>query len=166
MDSALLLEGGEPTYNESVDVVRESATLATASQQYWVHRLTRVEAQISDLRTTTASSDAEKAWKDFCASHTAFLNFLLARALSRLEKALRVYWNGNKPLSKDAVRLFRDKAKAEILIPFHDNLSGLFWCLRTQRIFKFGRLNDLTISMPSFWEVRTFPSPGMATAFL
>ena len=121
MSTSLLLEGGESTYNTPIDVVQESKTLATASEQYWIQRTKQVETRMLRLRATLASNNTETAWKEFCASGTGFLSLLFNTAIDRLEKPLRAYWKGNKPLSQDAVRQFRSEAKIEVLLPFSRN---------------------------------------------
>lgn len=121
MPASPLLEGGESTYNTSIDVVQESKTLTTASEQYWIHRTKHAEARMLCLQATPASNDTETAWKGFCASGTGFLSLLFNRAIDRLEKPLRDHWNGNKSLSQDAVRQFRSEAKIEVLLPFSRN---------------------------------------------
>lgn len=118
MTETPLLEGGESTYNTPNDVVRESETLTTASQQYWIRRAAQIESRMSRLQATPASTNVETAWKDFCASGTGFLNLLFAKAIDRLEKSLRAYWNGNKSLSREAVHQFSANAKIEVLMPF------------------------------------------------
>lgn len=117
MDLALLLEGGEPTYNNGVDVVQESETLATASQQYWTMRQVATEQELARVRVSISSSVAQESWKQFCSAGIKFLDRLLWRATERAEKPLRLYWDGNKSLSKDATRLFREEATIELWIP-------------------------------------------------
>jgi SpoVK/Ycf46/Vps4 family AAA+-type ATPase len=117
MTETLLLEGGESTYNTPNDVVRESETLATASQQYWAHRQTATENQLARVRATIFSSEVQERWNDFCSKGIKFLDRLLWRAIARSEKPLLIHWKGKKSLSKDAARLFRDEAKVEIWFP-------------------------------------------------
>jgi SpoVK/Ycf46/Vps4 family AAA+-type ATPase len=113
-----LLEGGESTYNNVVGVDQESTTLTSATQQYWAQRRTHIEARIARLQPEASETDAETIWKKFCATETGFLSRMLARAINRLEDPLRVHWNGNKALAKDAVRLFKAKAAIALWLPF------------------------------------------------
>ncbi|RXH53778.1 AAA family ATPase [Granulicella sibirica] len=117
MASLLFLEGGKSTYNINVGVVQESKTLTTASQQYWAQRQAKTFSQLTRVQVDTSSSTAELDWIKFCRANTTFLDRLLWRGVDRLEKALRVYWKGNKTLSKEARRLFGKDAAIEILIP-------------------------------------------------
>jgi len=150
MDSALLLEGGEPTYNECVDVVRESATLATASQQHWKIRQAIAADDISRIQARTDSSVAERDWKDYCKANTGFLQHLLWRGVHQIEKPLRVHWNGNKTLSKEASRLWGRDAAIELLIPFSH--VPLRFVIVKPRIAEF--------------QIRPSDSPDFARAFL
>ena len=118
MTTFLLLGGGESTYNDRVGDVQEPATLTSAIQQYWAQRRTHIEARIARLQPEAAETDAETIWKKFCATETGFLGRMLARATNRLEDPLRVHWNGNKALAKDAVRLFKAKAAIALWLPF------------------------------------------------
>ncbi len=118
MSIPVFLEGGEPTYNIPIDVAQESETLTTASEQYWIRRTSGIETRMSHLQATPASDNVETAWRHFCASGTGFLDLLFERAGRRLEKPLRAHWNGNKSLSRDAVRQFRADARIEVLMPF------------------------------------------------
>ncbi len=117
MIAALLLEGGESTYNTPNDVVQESMTLTTASQQYWAQKRVLVEERIATLEPQVSSTDSELSWKRFCERGTGFLNQLLTRAIDRVEKRLRQHWNGNKALSKEAVRLFKAEATISLWLP-------------------------------------------------
>jgi len=118
MDSALLLEGGEQTYNNCVDVVQESGTLTATSEQYWAQKRVHIQRRIARLQPPVSTSGVEASWKRFCERGTGFLSQLLMRAIDRLEKPLRLHWNGNKALSKEAVRLFKAEATIALWLPF------------------------------------------------
>jgi SpoVK/Ycf46/Vps4 family AAA+-type ATPase len=118
MAPSLFIEGAGSTYNIEVAVVRESRALTTASQQYWAQRQAETATQLTRVQMNTSSSTAELDWEKFCRANTAFIDRLLSRAVDRIEKALRIYWNGNKILSKETRRLFGRDAAIEVLVPF------------------------------------------------
>jgi len=117
MTPALLLEGGESTYNTRNDVVQESVTLTTASQQFWEKRQVRVKTAIESIQAETLLTDQALSWNKFRRSGFMFISALLGSFYSRLEKALRAHWNNNKALARDGVRLYREGLSIEFLIP-------------------------------------------------
>jgi len=118
MSAPLLLEGGESTYNDNAGVVQESIALTTASQQYWAQRRVRAESHIARFQTNASVAEAEREWKKFCVKGTDFLIRLLSRAIDKLERPLSAYWHRDKRLARDGVRIFKQHASIELLIPF------------------------------------------------
>ncbi|MBN9617607.1 MAG: hypothetical protein BGO25_10405 [Acidobacteriales bacterium 59-55] len=118
MLAALLLEGGESTYNDGVGDVQESATLTNASEQYWAQQQTQLSRVLTGLQEETSQSNAEEVWKNFCPKGTLFLDRLLRKAIDRCESPLRSYWKNNKAIAREAIQLFRQGANIHLLLPF------------------------------------------------
>jgi hypothetical protein len=181
MTASLLLEGGESTYNTPNGVVQESGTLAATSQQYWARRQANVQTEIERVQAKSLQTTGKLEWDKFRSTGLSFINRLLWRFFHHLEKPLRAYWNNNKALAKDGVRLYREGVSVELLIPISTEpyriahlakgSEGYSICAEPflnlgaeTTLSSFGRLGSIPPSVRSMWIIHPWED-GMPTPY-
>jgi SpoVK/Ycf46/Vps4 family AAA+-type ATPase len=116
MQSQIQIEVTEPSYNGYV--VPESIALATALDQYWAERRALCEQTIEHYSIAAGDTAAELDWQSFCSRGTGFLNKYLTKATDSIDAPLRQLWQCSYSMAREARKVFRRSATAEIWIPF------------------------------------------------